>query len=58
MATSSIRFEDLVSVVNDVARSQEELAAVLVHMINSGSVRLTGDLRGARFDLSHAPELG
>ena len=60
MSKPSIRFEDLVAGVNDVARSQEEMAAVLVHLINGGSVRLAGELRGAKFDLStaDAPELG
>jgi hypothetical protein len=43
---------DLVSVVADFARSENELIATVVHMVNSGSVVLCGSFRGARFDLA------
>ena len=43
---------DLVSTVSDFARSENELIATVVHMVNSGSVVLCGNFRGARFDLA------
>lgn len=43
---------DLVSTVSEFADSENELIATVVHMVNSGSVRLCGSFRGARFDLA------
>lgn len=40
---------DLVTVVSELAESEGELIATVVHMVNSGSVRLCGNFRGARF---------
>jgi len=42
---------DLVTAVAEQARNEAELVATVVYMVNSGSVRLCGDLEGARFDL-------
>lgn len=42
---------DLVSAVSEYARSESELIATTVYMVNSGTVRLGGNFRGARFDL-------
>jgi len=42
---------DLVSAVSEYARSESELIAATVYMVNSGAVRLGGNFRGARFDL-------
>jgi len=43
---------DLVTAVNDEADSEDEVIATVVHLVNSGTVRLCGNFRGARFDLS------
>ena len=43
---------ELVTAVNDVAESEEEVIATVVHLVNSGAVRLCGIFRGARFDLA------
>jgi len=42
---------DLVVAVAEQARTEAELVATIVYMVNSGTVRLCGDLEGARFDL-------
>ena len=43
---------DLVTVVSAYARSEDEVIATVVYMLNSGTVRLAGIFRGARFDLT------
>ena len=43
---------DLVTAVADQARSETELIATVVYMVNSGRVRLCGSFKGALFDLS------
>jgi hypothetical protein len=50
MATS-ITLLDLVTEVAKYARSDEEVIATVVHLVNSGRVRLCGNFKGARFDL-------
>ena len=42
---------DLVKVVSDHARSEAEVIATVVDLVNSGRVRLCGNFKGARFDL-------
>jgi hypothetical protein len=42
---------DLVKVVSDHARSEAEVIATVVDLVNSGQVRLCGNFKGARFDL-------
>ena len=42
---------DLVSAVSAYARSDAEVVATVVHLVNSGAVRLIGNFRDARFDL-------
>ena len=42
---------DLVKAVSDSAASEAEVVATVVHLVNSGAVRLCGNFRGARFDL-------
>ena len=49
---SKMTLSDLVAAVAEQARNEAELVATLVYMVNSGAVRLCGDLEGARFDLS------
>ena len=41
---------DLVAAVSQFARTESELIATVVHLVNSGTVTLGGNFRGARFD--------
>jgi hypothetical protein len=43
---------DLVSAVTEYARSDTEVIATVVYMVNRGDVRLCGTFKGARFDLT------
>jgi hypothetical protein len=43
---------DLVSAVAEHARSDYEVVATVVYMVNRGDVRLCGIFKGARFDLA------
>ena len=43
---------DLVNAVADHSRSDAEVIAAVVWMVNSGRVRLCGTFKGARFDLT------
>lgn len=49
--TPKVTLLDLVAAVGDEARSEAELIATVVHMVNAGLVQLVGNFRGARFDL-------
>ena len=42
---------DLVNAIADHARSEAEVIATVVYMVNSGRVRLCGTFKCARFDL-------
>ena len=42
---------EIVNAVADCATSDAEVIATVVHMVNSGAVRLCGNFKGARFDL-------
>jgi hypothetical protein len=46
---------ELVTAVAEHARSEAEVFATVVHMVNTGLVRLDGKLRGARFDVRCLP---
>ena len=48
---------DLVNAVSDQARSEAEVIAAVVYLVNSGRVRLCGTFKGARIDL-RAPAAG
>ena len=48
----NITLLDLVTAVSAFAASETELIATVVYMVNSGSVRLCGNFRGARFALA------
>jgi len=43
---------DLVNAVAEHARSDAEVVATVVWMVNGGHVRLYGAFKGARFDLT------
>ena len=42
---------DLVTAISDFARTEAEVIATVVYLVNSGKVRLCGNFAGARFDL-------
>ena len=46
---------DLVQAVTDSAANEREVIATVVHLVNSGTVQLCGNFRGARFDLDTLP---
>jgi hypothetical protein len=41
---------DLVNELSANATTDTEVVAMVVHLVNSGAVRLCGNFRGARFD--------
>jgi hypothetical protein len=43
---------ELVHAVAEQARTEAEVIATVVYLVNSGAVRLSGTFRGARIDLS------
>jgi len=43
---------DLVNAVAEYSRSDAELIATVVYMVNEGHVRLCGNFKGCRFDLT------
>jgi hypothetical protein len=50
--TRNVTLLDLVDAVGAHARTEAELLATIVWMVNTGHVRLCGTFKGARFDLS------
>jgi len=48
---SQLTMLDLVQAVSAYARTDAEVVATVVYLVNSGAVRLCGNFRGARFDL-------
>jgi len=48
---------DLVTLVSAHTRSEADLLATVVAMVNGGSVRLCGNFKGARFDLNAFAEV-
>jgi hypothetical protein len=49
LMTRDVTRLDLVSTVSRYAGSEAEVIATVVHLVNSGAVRLCGNFRGARF---------
>ena len=41
---------DLIAAVAENARTEAEVVATVVYMVNSGAVRLCGNFSGARFE--------
>jgi hypothetical protein len=54
----NVTMHDLVSAVAESAKSDAEVVATVVHMVNAGLVNLDGKLKGARFDLRSLPPVG
>ena len=48
----TITLLDLMNAVAEYSRSEAELIATVVHMVNEGHVRLCGTFKGSRFDLT------
>jgi hypothetical protein len=49
---------DLVAAVSQHARTEAEVIATVVYLVNSGKVVLCGNFRGARFDCEAEPLRG
>jgi hypothetical protein len=49
--TTKTTLLELVAAVAEEARSEAELIATVVYMVNSGLAQLIGNFRGARFDV-------
>ncbi|HEY8518173.1 MAG TPA: hypothetical protein VIS07_21900 [Candidatus Binatia bacterium] len=52
-----VTMQDLVTVVAEYATSEAEVIATVVHLVNSGKVRLVGRPRGARFNVKSLPRV-
>lgn len=50
----TVTLRELVTAVSDFAQSEDEVVATVIHMINSGQVRLRGNFTGAQVDFSTA----
>ncbi len=50
--TAQTTLLELVTAVTDEADNEDEVIATVVHLVNSGAVRLCGNFRGARIDLT------
>ena len=48
----NITLLDLVCAVGEHSRSEAELIATVAYMVNRGRVRLCGNFKGSRFDLT------
>ena len=46
----TVTLRELVTAVSDYAQSHNEVVATVIHMINSGQVKLRGSFDGARVD--------
>ena len=49
MPTRDTTMLDLVQALSGTARSEEEVVAAVVSLVNSGAVRLCGNFKGQRF---------
>ena len=47
--THTVTLLDLVTAVSQYARTDAEVVATVVYLVNTGKVRLGGNFRGARF---------
>lgn len=54
--TNDVTLLELVSAVMEHADTDDEVIATVVHLVNSGAVRLCGNFRGARFALATLTE--
>src|SRR5215813_7062543 len=54
--TRDVTMLELVTALSRAALTEAEVIAAVVHLVNSGAVRLCGNFRGARFTLDDMPE--
>jgi len=52
MQRKNVTLLELVNAVAEDIRSEAELIATVAYMVNRGHVRLCGNFKGSRFDLS------
>ena len=52
----SLTMLDVINAVADVTDTEAELIATVVHLVNSGQVRLCGNFAGARFSYDECLE--
>lgn len=48
----TVTLRELIGAVAEFANSENEVVATVVHLVNSGRVRLRGDLDGAHIDFA------
>ena len=46
----SLRLLDVINAVGEHASTPDELKAVVIHLVNSGKVKLAGELAGCKID--------
>ena len=47
---NSLTLFDVINAVGEYAKTPNELKAVVIHLVNSGTVKLDGDLAGCKID--------
>ncbi len=47
---NSLTLLDVINAVGEYARTPDELKAVVIHLVNSGKVKLGGELAGCKID--------
>ncbi len=47
---NSLTLLDVINAVSEHAKTPDELKAVVIHLVNSGKVKLAGDLAGCKID--------
>ena len=52
--TRTMTMLELVDAVSGQATTEAEVIATIVHLVNSGMIRLGGNFRGAHFDVATA----
>ncbi len=50
--TPTVTLHEVIAAVSEFAHSENEVIATIVHLVNTGRVRLRGDFAGAHIDLS------
>ncbi len=46
----SLTLLDVINAVGEYARTPDEMKAVVIHLVNSGKVKLRGELAGCKID--------
>ena len=47
---NSLTLFDVINAVGEYSKTPNELKAVVIHLVNSGTVKLDGDLAGCKID--------